>query len=112
VPAHSFVPTFPRQIEDRFVTSIRVSVEFGIVIRRASLDERSISLNKVYQCMGTSSPLGMNDDLISFGPSFGIGAQREFIRRLEEIGLVYYEDFFDMSIDSPAWCDFLVALAS
>lgn len=95
-----------------FMTSIRVSAEFGIVVRRASLDQRNIEIDLVYQCMDTSSPLGLNDELISFGPSFGVEAQREFIRRLETIGLVYYEDFFDVKVDRPAWCEFLVALAS
>lgn len=56
----------------------------------------------------TSLPTGINDELISFGPSFGPEAQREFLRRLEELGLVYFEDFFDINVDHPVWCAFLI----
>jgi hypothetical protein len=94
------------------MTSIPASVEFGIIVRRGSLAERGIELEQVYQCMGTSVPCGISDELITFGPSFGVDAQREFIRRLEELGLNYFEDFFDVNIDRPAWCGFMVTLES
>jgi len=90
------------------VTPIHASVEFGIVVRRASLAERGVDLDRVYQCMETSLPSGINDHLISFGPSFGVEAQRVFMRRLEQLGLVYFEDFFEVNVDHPVWCSFLV----
>jgi len=54
--------------------------------------------------------VGISDDMVTFGPCFGIDAQREFIRGLEKLGLSYFEDFFDVSIDRPAWCGFMVTL--
>jgi hypothetical protein len=98
-------------MNDLLVTPIPVSVEFGIVIRRACVDERGITLDQVYRCMETSSPAGISNDLISFGPLFGIEAQQTFIRRLESLGLTYYEDFFDLHVDKPGWCNFLVSYA-
>ena len=94
------------------MTSIPASVEFGIIIRRGSLAERGIELEQVYRCMETSAPYGISDDMITFGPSFGADAQRQFIQRLEELGLNYFEDFFKVNIDRPAWCGFMVTLKS
>ncbi len=92
------------------MTAIPASAEFGIILRRAALAERGLELEQVYQCMGTPVPRGISDDMVTFGPSFGSDAQREFVHRLEELGLNYFEDFFDVNIDRPAWCGFMVTL--
>ncbi len=51
-------------------------------------------------------------DLVSFGPHFGGEAAREFIERLEALGLVYGQDFIDLADTLPEWCHLYVALSS
>lgn len=92
------------------MNSLKVSTQYGILVRRRSLDERSIQLDALLRAMEVSSPLDMNEDLISFGPSFGDEALREFISRLEKLGFAYSEDFFDLRMDHPDWCNFRASL--
>jgi hypothetical protein len=56
------------------------------------------------------APLDINEDLVSFGPSFGEEALLEFISRLEKLGLVYVDDFVSMAFDLPTWCRIRVEL--
>ncbi len=90
--------------------SLKVTTEFGILVRRAALQQRSVSLDDLLKSMDSSPPLDINDDLISFGPSFGSEAVHVFISRLEKLGLVYSDDFFDLKMDHPDWCIFQASL--
>lgn len=92
------------------MNSLKVSTQYGILIRRGSLSEHNISLDALLLAMDVSSPLDMNEDLISFGPSFADEALREFISRLEKLGFTYSEDFFDLRMDHPEWCNFRASL--
>lgn len=61
--------------------------------------------------METEHPLDENESLVSFGPHFGGEAASEFIKRLEELGLVYFNDFFDIpGLDLPEWCQLYVTM--
>lgn len=51
-------------------------------------------------------PMAEDSELLSFGPSFGGEACNEFIRRLEFLGLVYVDDFFDLTLSHPNWLSF------
>ena len=90
---------------------IWITAEFGLVIRKRALLERNISMDMVLGAMEVSSPLDCNDELISFGPSFGQEALDEFVRRLTELGFEYFDDFFEFSFPSPSWCQFHARLS-
>jgi hypothetical protein len=97
--------------EDKPVTAIRVTTEYGIVIRRSALIEKQISFAQLLEAMESDQPFDADEALISFGPSFGEEAMHEFVRRLEKVGLYIYDDFFTVALDVPPWCQFTVSIA-
>ena len=80
--------------------------EFGLVVRRRALEVRDVSYSELLKTMETQAPLSESEDLISFGPHFGLEAVTEFLRRLESIGLINIDDFFVFTGDFPDWCGF------
>jgi hypothetical protein len=90
---------------------VRVTGEFGIVVRLASLNERGINFEQLLDALETSSPFDSNDEIASFGPHFGGEALATLIRRLSDLGLEYFDDFFEFSGDFPRWCAFKVSAA-
>ena len=46
--------------------------------------------------------------VIAVGPLFGDDALTAFIAELEELGLVYFEDFFELTGNWPEWLRVLV----
>ena len=91
---------------------VRVTGEFGIVVRLASLNEQGIPLEKLLIALETSSPFDGNAEIASFGPHFGAEALETLVRRLSDLGLKYFDDFFEFSGDFPKWCIFWVSGAS
>jgi hypothetical protein len=91
---------------------VRVTGEFGIVVRLASLNEQGISLEKLLIALETSSPFDSNAEIASFGPHFGAEALETLVRRLSDLGLKYLDDFFEFSGDFPKWCIFGISAAS
>jgi hypothetical protein len=92
--------------------SIKATGEFGLIIRRRSLQERNVSLKAVLEAMEAAEPLDISDELISFGPSFGQEALDTFVKRLVAMGLVYFDDFFEFVGMFPTWCEFRAVLRS
>ncbi|WP_224362739.1 hypothetical protein [Hyalangium versicolor] len=88
------------------MATVNLSSEFGLVVRRAALEQRGVSYRKLLDTMETEAPLDVNEELISFGPHFGLEAATEFARRLESIGLINIDDFFVFAGDFPEWCGF------
>ncbi|MEO7083869.1 MAG: hypothetical protein ABI442_00920 [Gemmatimonadaceae bacterium] len=70
---------------------------------RASIDER-LGL--------TADEFRVEGDLVAIGPIYADGgnAISELIAELESLGLVYFDDFFELSGNWPEWLK-LVALA-
>ncbi len=84
-------------------------LSFGIVVRRAALAERGLDMTLVLRAMN-EKPLDADTQLLSFGPHFGREACDEYIRRLQELGLSYVDDFFELAWDHPDWLDFSARL--
>ena len=63
-------------------------------LTRAAIDER---LNL------TADEFRIEGDLIAVGPIIGGDALTDVIVEFEEAGLVYYEDFYELSGNWPAW---------
>ncbi|MEH2535161.1 hypothetical protein V1277_005540 [Bradyrhizobium sp. AZCC 1588] len=87
-------------------SSIIVTSEFGLIVRRKALSERQVDLGDLFTAMEVGEPLDGSDDLLSFGPHFGREATDTMIFRLTKLGLVYFDDFFEFCGDYPAWCMF------
>jgi len=91
--------------------SVRVTGEFGIIVRLTSLNERGITFERLLNALETSAPFDRNDEIASFGPHFGGEALETMVRRLSDLGLEYFDDFFEFSGDFPTWCVFKVSAA-
>jgi hypothetical protein len=90
---------------------IHISDEFGIVVRRTALSERGVAWTDLLGVFGVSRPLDSNETLASFGPHFGQEALDELTRRLTNIGLLYFDDFFAFQGDFPKWISFRACIA-
>lgn len=86
------------------MNTVKATGEYGIVIRLAALTAKSIDYMQLLRAMEVDQPLDSNEDLVSFGPSFGEEAMNEFISRLQALGLEYVDDFFAIACDMPTWC--------
>src|SRR3954466_920508 len=88
------------------MTAVDMTSEFGLVVRRAALEQRGVSYGKLLELMEAQTPLDASEELVSFGPHFGSEAVAEFVRRLEAAGMINIEDFFVFVGDFPEWCGF------
>jgi len=68
-------------------------------LTRASLDER-LGL--------TDSEFQVDGDLVALGPIYDVDALGTLVDDLERAGLVYYEDFFELSGSWPEWLELVV----
>ena len=57
----------------------------------------------------TPSEFRVEGDLIAIGPVFDTEAFGSLLEELETLGLVYYDDFFELSGNWPAWLSVLAA---
>lgn len=87
---------------------VKLSSDFGIIVRKEAIQEKGISIKKLFQIMDVSTPFDETETLASFGPHFGQEAASEFIQRLEQAGLIYGEDFWDFDDIFPNWCSVYV----
>ena len=69
-------------------------------LTRAMLDERLNLTDEEFRVEG---------DLIAVGPLHGDTALIDLTDELESLGLVYFDDFFEMSGNWPHWVRLLVA---
>lgn len=69
------------------MTKFKTTNHFGFVIRKEALNSRSIAQEQIDKVMEIGS-LDTDDNLISYGPCFGEEAADEFLRRLENLGIV------------------------
>ncbi len=83
---------------------IKVSNFNGFIFRKDGLTKRNITVREIELIM-EGQLIDESDSLLSFGPSFGGEAAKEFSDRLEKIGLVYTEDYFAFDIDLPDWLE-------
>jgi hypothetical protein len=92
------------------MATVNLTSEFGLVVRRAALEQRGVSYRKLLDTMETETPLDVNEELLSFGPHFGLEAATELARRLEALGMINIDDFFIFVGDFPEWCGFTAFL--
>ncbi|MBN3750846.1 hypothetical protein G3N96_36410 [Burkholderia sp. Se-20373] len=87
---------------------MKVSRDFGIVVRRDALAAKNVDLSTVMVEFNFQKYFDESDSLISLGPLFGGDAADECTRSLERLGLTYIDDFFVFEGFVPDWCSFEV----
>lgn len=84
---------------------MKVSRDFGIVVRRAALAEQGVDLSTIMREFNFADRFDASDRLVSLGPFFGGDAADDCMRSLERLGLVFFDDFFIVDTPYPAWCE-------
>lgn len=85
---------------------VKVTFEYGLVIRRSASSEKGISSKQLENVFEGNKALDLNENILSYGPHFGQDVMMYYFRRLESIGLVHVEDFFELEYDHPEWLQF------
>lgn len=84
---------------------MKISRDFGIVVRRATLAEKAVDLSAVLCEFNFADCFDESDRLVSLGPFFGGDVADACMRSLERLGLVYFDDFFIVEQTYPGWCE-------
>lgn len=71
-------------------------------LTRAALDER-LGL--------TDAEFRVEGDLVALGPIYDADALGVLLDELEQVGLTYYDDYFELSGSWPEWMSVLVRIA-
>jgi hypothetical protein len=83
---------------------MKVSKDFGIVIRRDAIEKKSIALNTVLKEFNFENFFDESLDFVSLGPFYGSDNADDCMRALERLGLTYIDDFFILEGYFPDWC--------
>ena len=77
-----------------------------LFMRRAAYESCGLTRAAIDERFGlTPDEFRVEGDLVAIGPIYSSdrNAISDFIAELEELGLVYFDDFFEMSGNWPAW---------
>ena len=76
----------------------------SLLIRRVSYERVGLERASIDARLGlTADEFRVEGDLVAIGPIYDDVALGDMIGELEALGLEYYEDFFDLSGNWPAW---------
>ena len=80
-----------------------------LFIRRTSYERSELVRAALDERLGlTPDEFRVDGSLVAIGPIFDEEAFGEVTDALEKLGLVYFEDFFELSGNWPAWLTLLV----
>ena len=75
-----------------------------VFIRRSAFERVGLMRQQIDEALGlTDEEFRVEGQLVAIGPLVGESALTELIETFEKLGLVYYDDFFEMSGNWPAW---------
>jgi hypothetical protein len=75
-----------------------------LLIRKSAFERVEMTRAQVDEALGlTPEEFRIEGSLIAIGPLVGEDTLSELIERLEATGLVYYDDFFELSGNWPEW---------
>jgi hypothetical protein len=75
-----------------------------LFLRRSAFERVELTRDQFDQALGlTADEFRVEGGLIAIGPLVGESALTELIEALERVGLVYFEDFFELSGNWPDW---------
>lgn len=81
-----------------------------ILIRKAAFERAGLTRQAIDQRLNlTPDEFRIEGALIAIGPILGDDELTTFVEELEREGLVYYDDFFDLSGNWPEWLRVFVA---
>jgi hypothetical protein len=76
----------------------------SLVIRRQAFERAGLTRSQLDERLGlTDEEFRVEGDLICIGPIHDEQALLDVIAELEELGLAYFDDFFDLSGNWPEW---------
>ena len=75
-----------------------------LLIRKEAFDTAALSRAAFDERLNlTADEFRIEGDLIAIGPLHGEDAMTDLIAELEEAGLTYFDDFFELSGNWPDW---------
>jgi len=83
-----------------------------LFIRRAAYESSGLSRSALDERLGlTADEFSVDGDLVAIGPIYGTDGDSlgDLIAELEKLGLVYFDDFFELSGNWPDWLKLIVA---
>jgi hypothetical protein len=84
-----------------------------LFIRRSAYERSGLVRAAVDERLGlTADEFRVEGDLVAIGPVFDGEAFATLLEDLERLGLSYYDDFFELSGNWPAWLSVLAGPAA
>jgi hypothetical protein len=75
-----------------------------LIIRRASYERVGLVRASLDAKLGlTADEFRVEGDLVVIGPVLDGDAFQDLVQQLEDLGLAYYDDFFELSGNWPEW---------
>jgi hypothetical protein len=75
-----------------------------ILVRKAAFERNGLTRQAIDERLNlTPDEFRMEGELIAIGPIHGDDELTTFVEELEAAGLIYFEDFFDLSGNWPEW---------
>src|SRR3954471_3761037 len=75
-----------------------------LVIRKAAFESSGFARVEIDESLGlTDEEFRVEGDLVAIGPVFNADGLTDLVTELEKRGLVYFDDFFELSGNWPAW---------
>jgi hypothetical protein len=75
-----------------------------LFLRRSAYERSGLSRAQIDERLGlTADEFRVEGELVAIGPVVGEDSLSVFIEELEEAGLAYFDDFFELSGNWPAW---------
>ena len=80
-----------------------------LFIRRGAYDRAGLTRATLDERLGlTDAEFQVDGDLVALGPIYDVDALGGLVDDLEGAGLLYYEDFFELSGSWPEWLEIVV----
>ncbi|MBA3670791.1 MAG: hypothetical protein H0W68_02040 [Gemmatimonadaceae bacterium] len=82
-----------------------------LLVRRSAYEKAELTRAALDARLGlTDSEFRVEGELVAIGPIYDVEALGRLVDELEAVGLVYYEDFFELSGGWPEWLAVLAAV--
>lgn len=80
-----------------------------LFIRRTAYERVGLNRTTLDERLGlTDAEFQVDGDLVALGPIYDVDALGGLVDDLEGAGLVYYDDFFELSGSWPEWLEIVV----
>jgi hypothetical protein len=76
----------------------------SLIIRRPAFEKAGLARAQIDQFLDlTDEEFRVEGEIVAIGPVFESEALSELVAELEKRGLVYFDDFFELSGNWPGW---------